>query len=322
VARREKSEEERTRLRIFVIGQAAFGQDALVRLRDAGEEVVAVAAPAQSLSGRPDRLRAAADAAEIPAFETARLEEPETLERLRGLGPDLGIMAFVSDIIPTEILNLPKLGTIQYHPSLLPRHRGRSSINWAIIQGDKRTGVSIFWPDAGLDTGPILLQREVEIGRDDTIGSLYYDKLYKLGIEMFVEAVRAVSAGNAPRLAQDESRATYEKPCEDPVARIDWRTPAQDVYNLIRGCDPSPGAWTRLEEKKIRVLDARLGPAVDVGPGVVWGISEHGVVISGIDGALLVRKLQPDKGAAKPAAELAAELGIATGTRFLNPRTG
>jgi methionyl-tRNA formyltransferase len=309
-------------LRIFVIGQAAFGQDVLLRLREAGEEVVAVAAPAQSLSGRTDRLRAAADTAAIPAFETAKLKERESQERLRLLEPELGIMAFVSDIIPVEVLNLPKLGTIQYHPSLLPRHRGRSSINWAIIQGDRKTGVSIFWPDAGLDTGPILLQREVEIGPDDTVGNLYYDKLYRLGIEMFVDSVRMLAAGASPKLRQDESQATYEKPCEDPVARIDWRKPAQDVYNLVRGCDPSPGAWTRLEEKKVRVLDARLGPAVDVGPGVVWGISENGVVISGVDGALLVRKMQPDKGVVTPAAEPAAELGIATGTRFLNPRIG
>src|SRR5439155_9928982 len=143
-------------------------------------------------TARSDRLRAAADAAGVAALETAALKEPEGQAILRDLAPDLGVMAFVSDIIPPEVLDLPKFGTIQYHPSLLPRHRGRSAINWAIIQGDKTTGVSIFWPDAGLDTGPILLQREVEVGADDTVGSLYYDKLYKLGIEMFVESVRLV----------------------------------------------------------------------------------------------------------------------------------
>jgi len=307
-------------LRIFVIGQAAFGQDVFLRLREAGEEVVGVAAPGQSLSGRPDRLRAAADAAGIPAIATPSLKEPEGRDQLRSLAPDLGVMAFVSDIIPPEALNLPRSGTIQYHPSLLPRHRGRSSINWAIIHGDKTTGVSIFWPDAGLDTGPVLLQREVEIGPDDTVGSLYYDKLYKLGIEMFVESVRLVAEGKAPKEVQDESKATYEKPCEDRVARIDWRRPAQEVYNLIRGCDPSPGAWTRAGEMKVRLLDGRLMPKLDAGPGVVASISEEGMLVGGEGGAILVRKVQPEKGAAGAAAELAADLGISNGLRFLNPK--
>jgi methionyl-tRNA formyltransferase len=307
-------------LRIVVIGQAAFGQDVFLKLREAGEEIVAVAAPAQSLSGRADRLRAAADAAGIPALETAGLKEPGGQAMLRSLAPDLGVMAFVSDIIPLEVLNLPKFGTIQYHPSLLPRHRGRSAINWAIIQGDKTTGISIFWPDAGLDTGPVLLQREVGIGPDDTVGSLYYDKLYKLGIDMFVEAVRLVADGKAPKTAQDESLATYEKPCEDRVARIDWRRPAREVYNLIRGCDPSPGAWTRAGETKVRILDARLRPSAGTGPGVISSISAGGVLIGGEGGNILVGKLQPEKGPAAPAAEVAGALGLSEGLRFLNPK--
>jgi len=307
-------------LQIVVIGQAAFGQDVFLKLREAGEEVVAVAAPAQSLSGRADRLRAAADAAGLPALETGSLKEPAGQAMIRNVAPDLGVMAFVSDIIPVEVLDLPKYGTIQYHPSLLPRHRGRSAINWAIIQGDKTTGISIFWPDAGLDTGPVLLQREVEIGPDDTVGSLYYDKLYKLGIEMFVEAVRLVGEGKAPKIAQDESLATYEKPCEDRVARIDWRRPVQEVYNLIRGCDPSPGAWTRAGDAKIRILDARLLAPAGAGVGVISSISADGVLIGGDGGDFLVRKLQPERGPAAPAADLATELGLSEGLRFLNPK--
>src|SRR5262245_36845205 len=155
-------------MRIFLNGIGAFGLDTFNRLREAGEEIVAVAAPATSLSGRPDRLYAAAQAAGIAAFETAKLKEPEVEAGLRATAPELGVMAFVQEFISDGVLNLPVQGTIQYHPSLLPRHRGRSSISWAIIQGEPVTGISIFWPDEGMDTGPILLQREFVIGPDDT----------------------------------------------------------------------------------------------------------------------------------------------------------
>ncbi len=309
-------------MRILVIGQAAFGQDVFSRLREAGEEVVAVGAPAQSLSGRTDRLRAAADQAGVAAFETSKLREDEVSREVAALRPELGVMAFVSDIIPPSVLNLPTHGTIQYHPSLLPRHRGRSAINWAIIQGDAKTGVSIFWPDAGIDTGPVLLQREVEIGPDDTTGSLYYDKMYGLGIEMILESVRMVAEGRAPRTLQDESKATYERPCEEPVARIDWRLSARDVYNLIRGCDPSPGAWTRFQGAKVKILDARLKPEADVGPGVVSAIDESGVLIGAGGGAILVRKMAGEGGAAAVAQDFVRENGIKAGDRFLNPKAG
>ena len=232
-------------MRIFLNGIGAFGLDTFNKLREAGHEIVAVAAPPKSLSGRPDRLYAAAEENGIAAFDTARLKDAEVEAGLRATNPDLGVMAFVQELISEALLDLPTHGTIQYHPSLLPKHRGRSSISWAIMQGEPTTGISIFWPDEGMDTGPILLQREVEIGPDATAGSLYYDALYPLGLEMLVESVGMVEAGAAPKSVQNEADATYEKPAEGRLARIDWRKPTAEVYNLIRGCDPSPGAWTR-----------------------------------------------------------------------------
>jgi methionyl-tRNA formyltransferase len=229
-------------------------------------------------------------------------------------------MAFVQEFISRAVLDLPAHGTIQYHPSLLPRHRGRSAINWAIIQGETRTGASIFWPDEGMDTGPVLLQREVEIGPDDTVGSLYYEKLYPVGIDALLDSVKLVAAGQAPKLAQDESQATYERPCEGRAARIDWRLPVRDVYNLIRGCDPSPGAWTRLETGQFRVMEARPLPDFEAEPSVVARIEEGGVVIGTAGGAVVVRKMQAESGQPGPAHEVAAANGIEVGTRFLNPR--
>ncbi len=199
-------------MRIFLNGIGAFGVDAFKKLQAQGDEIVAVAAPRQSLSGRADRLWAQAEEAAIPVFEPTRLEEPEVEEALRKAAPELGVMAFVQEFIASTILELPTHGTIQYHPSLLPKHRGRSAVNWAIIQGEEQTGVSVFWPDDGMDTGPVLLQREVEIGPDDTAGSLYNGKLYPVGIDALAAAVDLVRQGLAPKIQQEEAEATYEKP--------------------------------------------------------------------------------------------------------------
>ncbi|HLF79441.1 MAG TPA: methionyl-tRNA formyltransferase [Dehalococcoidia bacterium] len=307
-------------MRIFLNGIGAFGLDVFTRLREAGEEIVAVAAPAKSLSGRADRLSAAAEAAGVPVYETAKLGEPEVEAALRSHGAELGVMAFVNDFINRSVLDLPTNGTIQYHPSLLPKHRGRSSINWAIIQGEARTGATIFWPDEGVDTGPVLLQREVEIGPDDTAGSLYYDKLYPLGIDLLAEAVTLVKEGRAPKLVQDEAEMTYERPCQGRAARIDWRLPVGEVYNLIRGCEPSPGAWTRLGEQTIKITGARPLDDVPGEPGVVSVIDEKGIIVGAKYGSIFVRQLQLESGAAAPAHEVAPQAGLKVGDRFLNPR--
>jgi methionyl-tRNA formyltransferase len=303
-------------VRIFLNGIGSFGADVFERLRKDGEEVVAVAAPALSLSGRPDRLFDAAVKAGIQAFDGGELDKPENEAALRALEPELGIMAFVQKKISKVILDLPEHGTIQYHPSLLPRHRGRSSINWAIILGEQETGVSIYWPDEGLDTGPVLLQRKADIGPEDTAGSLYYEKLYPLGIDMLAEAARLVAAGTAPKLVQDEAAATYERPCQGVAARIDWHRPLVQVFNHIRGCDPSPGASTQWQGQVVRLLQARQVPDFVASPGVVAALDERGLVVGTEGGAIAVGKLQVGSSPAADAVQVAGELGISVGDSF------
>ena len=171
----------------------------------------------------PDPLKACADERGIPVFQPKSFRRPEVWEEMRGLEPDLGVMAYVTLFVPEEALNVPKLGTIQYHPSLLPMHKGPSSINWPIIFGAKKTGLSIFWPDNGLDTGPILLQKEVEIGPDDTLGSIYFNHLFPMGVEAMLEGVDLVREGRAPKEAQDPDAGTYEGWCraEERGHRLD-----------------------------------------------------------------------------------------------------
>ena len=182
-------------MRIVLIGQAAFGQKVLEALLNRGEQVAAVYVPPDKPGSRIDPLKESAQQHGIPVFQPQRMRDPGVYEKFVELAPDLGVMAFVTDIVPESILNCPRLGTIQYHPSLLPKHRGRSSINWAIINGDKKTGITILWPDAGIDTGPILLQKEAEISPTDTVGSLYYDKLFPLGVEAIMESIDLIHKG-------------------------------------------------------------------------------------------------------------------------------
>ena len=205
------------------------------------------------------------------------------------------VMAFVILMVPERVLNVPTHGTIQYHPSLLPRHRGPSAINWAIIQGDATTGVSIFWPDDGLDTGPLLLTKEVEITPDDTLGSLYFDKLYPIGVDALIEGVDLVRDGKAPRREQNDDDATYESWCGHDQVEVDWSKPVREVHDLIRGANPRPGAWTTVEGDEVQVLDAdRLDDDPGAAPGEVVEVDGDRLVVAAGGGAIAVRLVRAD----------------------------
>lgn len=303
-------------MRIALIGQAAFGERAFSALREVGEDVVAVS----SITGkpeRPDALWAAAGAAGIACFPTGKLKQPDVLDAFAATNPELGVMAFVTHILPQRVLDLPPLGTIQYHPSLLPRHRGISAMHWAVRMGETKTGLSIFWVDAGIDTGPVLLQREVEIGADDTVGSLYFDKLFAMGVDALVESVRLVREGKAPRMVQDESRMTYEPPADDANSAIAWMRPAGEVYDLIRGSNPSPGAHAMFAGERVRIFDARVSlEATPAAPGTIAGVTGIGIDIALNGGVLHTQRLQREGGKKLPAADFASEMGVVVGAQF------
>lgn len=303
-------------MRVVVMGQAAFGEAVLKRLMDDGVSVVGVSAPAPS-GGKVDPLWAAAEAAGLPVVETRVLMETAGQEAWAALRPDLCVMAFVTEILPHHVLELPRLGSIQYHPSLLPLHRGSSAINWAIITGRSETGLTIFWPDRGIDTGPILLQRRCPIGPDDTVGSVYFERLFPMGVEAMVEAVRLVREGRAPRVEQDHAKATYEPPCRDEHAQIRWWEPADRLYALIRGCNPQPGAWTSFNGARLRIFDSRLTGMEEPGmPGRVLRVEDGSFDVRLNGGVLRVLRVQPEGGKKVGAGEWAREAGLAAGYRF------
>ena len=304
-------------MRVSIIGQAAFGEAVFKRLIDDGVEVVAASAPEPREGGRPDALWVAAEEHGLAPIDTASLKGDEGLAAWRDAGAELGVMAFVTEMLPGQALTAPEHGTIQYHPSLLPLHRGSSAMNWPIIFGRTETGLSVFWPDEGMDTGPVLLQKTCEIGPDDTLGSLYFERLFPMGVDAMAEAVALVEAGEAPRIEQDHALSTYEPPCGDEHARIPWHEPARQVYNRIRGCNPQPGAWTLRRGERLGVFDASLSLEDVPGmPGAVLNIEDDHIDVRLNGGVLHLKRVQPQGARKVNAGEWAAEVGLKVGARF------
>ena len=193
--------------------------------------------------------------------------------------------------------------------------------NWPVIKGETETGLTVFWPDGGIDTGDVLLQRRTPISASDTLGSVYFDRLFPMGVDALVEAVGRVKDGSAPRLPQDESLATYESPCEKANARIDWGKPCRQLHDLVRGCDPAPGAWTTCGGEVLQVLAAEPLPARDVGGvggamGEVVEAGAGGISVVCADGRLRVTQVKVAGGKKMDAGEWAAASGLVPGARL------
>jgi methionyl-tRNA formyltransferase len=302
-------------MRIVVHGQQAFGKSVLEALLERGENVVGVYCAPDPAGGRVDPLKEAALARGLPVHQPKSFRnKPEVWEEFGRLKADLCVMAYVTLLVPDEVLNMPTRGTIQYHPSLLPKHRGPSSINWPIIQGETRTGLTIFWPDRGLDTGPILLQKAVDIKDTDTLGTLYFDRLYPMGVSALLEAVDMVKAGTAPKIVQDESQATYEGWCKAEHVQVDWSKPLQAVWNTIRGADPQPGAWTTHGGTTVQLFDAKkVAGAAGGQPGQVTAVDDAGMTVAADGGQIAIGRVRAEGGQKVAAKAFAAAAGLGPG---------
>jgi methionyl-tRNA formyltransferase len=206
----------------------------------------------------------------------------------------------------------------------LPQYRGPSSINWPIIKGDTKTGLTIFRPNDGLDEGPVILQKTVAIGPDDTLGSVYFNHLFPLGVEAMLEAADLVVAGQHQEIVQDEAQASYEGWCKDKEAQVNWHAHIDQIYNLIRGCDPAPGAWTTIGGIKVRLYETRKHPVrrfedVRGKPGEISAIAEKGVSIIVQGGQIELLKVKPEGGAKMPAAEFFTSIGFNVGNALTDP---
>jgi methionyl-tRNA formyltransferase len=305
-------------MRIAIIGQQDFGKAVLEAFLKRGDSVAGVFCAPEKPGAKPDALRVAAELANIPVHQLPSLRTAEARQVLSSLDVDLGVMAYVLQFVPQDFVGIPRHGMIQYHPSLLPRYRGPSSINWPIIRGDTRTGLTIFRPTDGLDEGPIILQRETPIEPDDTLGSVYFDRLFPMGVAALVEAAERVLSGRASEIAQDESQATYEGWCRAQEARINWHNHVDVIYNLIRGCNPAPAAWTMFKGSKLQIFDARKHPfhrfsEVQGSVGSVTAVGAQSVFITAQGGQVEVFKLKYGDGKKLAAPQVCAEAGLAAG---------
>lgn len=305
-------------MRIVVHGQQAFGKTLLERLLERGENVVAVCS-APTGQGRPDDpLAVFARDNGLPVHQPTSWKTPEALELMQSFDADLCMMAYVLLFVPEEVCNAPRLGTFQFHPSLCPHHRGPSSINWPIAMGRRRTGLTIFWPNDGLDEGPILLQKTCEIGPDETLGDIYFNKLFPMGIAAMLESLELVKAGIILKHDQRLEDGSYEGWFKADLVRLDWSQPVAQVYNLIRAANPAPGAWTTHGGEKLQVYDCArvMGPGPAGEAGEIVAVSDDGITVQAGEGRILVKRLRPSGGDKQSANEWAAAVGLVPGDRL------
>lgn len=305
-------------MRIAIIGQQAFGKSVLEAFLARGDAVAGVFCAPEKAGAKPDPLRIAADAQGIQLFQFPSLKTDAALQAMRSLDVDLAVMAYVLQFVPQALVNIPRHGTIQYHPSLLPKYRGPSAINWPIIKGDTATGLTIFRPTDGLDEGPIILQKTVPIGPEDTLGSVYFEQLYPRGVAAMLEAADQVVAGQHPETPQDETTASYEGWCKEVDAEIKWHAHIDQIHNLIRGCDPAPGAWTGVNGVRLHLYHASRHPVhrfADIagGPGEILAFDTQNMHIAAQGGTLRIGKARADKGEKMAAAALAEAIGLQVG---------
>jgi methionyl-tRNA formyltransferase len=308
-------------LRVALFGQAAFGAETLERVRANGHEIVGVFAPPDT--GRPDALAERALELGIPLvrrrFYRKKSGEPiaAALDEYAALGAELNLLASVQVFLPREITDAPRHKSLCFHPSLLPRFRGGAALQWQIILGERETGVSIFVPDDGVDTGPLVVQKGgVALSPTETTATLFFEKLQPLGIEALVEATDLVASGSARAEKQDESRATAQGLVDDTVAAIHLSAPAHEIDRLVRGCDPQPGAFLRYAGQPLRLFEAALETgASGAEPGSVVACDTAGLAIALRGGVLRVKRVRADAGK-EAAADFARRVGFEVGQRL------
>jgi len=282
-------------LRTVFMGTPEFACDTLQGLIDAGVELVGVFTQPDRPKGRGNKLtpppvKVLAEQHGIPVFQPQRLRRPEAVEEVRRLRPDLVVVVAYGQILPQEVLEIPPHGCINVHASLLPKYRGAAPINKAILDGERETGITTMLMDVGLDTGDMLVRRSLAIGPDETAGELH-DRLARLGRETMEETLRRLCAGELRPEQQDDALTCYAPMLKKEDGQIDWRLPARDVHNRVRGLSPWPGAFTSFAGEVLKLAATRVVDGKGT-PGTVLATGKDGVVVACGEGAVSVGALQ------------------------------
>ena len=310
-------------MRIVIVGQRRFGKAVLEAFQSRGHEIVGVFVAPDKKGAEQDTLKLCALDKGIPLFQFDDLKSPEALSAMADLKSDMAVMAYVLQFVPEEFTKIPKYGTIQFHPSLLPKYRGPSAINWAIVCGEMETGITVFRPTDGMDEGPVLLQKKVLIDPDETLGALYHLRLFPLGINALLEMADRIASGDYEEKEQDNAVASYEGWFRTVDARINWNNHVNQVYNLIRGCNPKPGAWSTVNGLKFIVLDAKKllhAAADDVRgrPGSIVEMDEKSIFVGGQGGEIRIFVIQLESGEKISAPDFARQNSLKVGSPLGN----
>ena len=306
-------------MKIIYMGTPQFAVQPLLALATAGHEVVGVVTRVDKPAGRGRTLAAppvklTARDKGLAVFQPRRVREPEFIERLRVMAPDVIVVAAYGQILPREILSLPRYGCVNIHASLLPLYRGAAPINWAIVRGETETGITIMKMDEGMDTGAILLQERIPIDPRDTAGTLA-DKLSRLGARLIPEALRRLDSGTLAPVAQDVSKATLAPPLKKGDGLIDWSLSAGAIHNRIRGLSPWPGAYGYVDGKIIKIITSAAVAGTGE-PGLMYERDKITLEVGTGSGMLRIMSIQPEGKKPMTAAEfLRGHRGIA-GKKF------
>ncbi|NMA13833.1 MAG: methionyl-tRNA formyltransferase [Clostridia bacterium] len=287
-------------MRIIFMGSPDFAVPCLEEMLKSPHEVIAVVTQPDRPKGRggklqptPIKIRAVAEG--IPIYQPSKVNTPEFIQQMRELKPDLAVVVAFGQILKPDLLNIPSLGCINVHASLLPKYRGSAPIHWAIINGEKVTGVTTMYLDPGMDTGDMILAEKVLIADDDTVGTLH-DKLALAGAGILYETVKLIDQGKAPRTAQNHEEATYAPLLKREHELIDWKKPVREVYDMVRGMNPWPGAYTTFNGKVLKIWESMIDNEGVTGvPGsVVQVVNGQGIKVQCGDGCLWLCKVQPE----------------------------
>jgi len=281
--------------RIVFMGTPEFAVPSLSALADSGEEIVAVMTQPDRPRGRgrklsPSPIKVLAEKLGLPVWQPEKIRDPDMMARLAALKPDLFVVVAYGKILPSALLDLPRIGPLNIHASLLPAYRGPAPINWAIINGETITGVTTMFMEQGVDTGPILLSQTVRIEESDTAGSLH-DRLAKVGSRLLIETIEGLKAGTVSPKPQPETGVSYAPLLTKSHGLLDWNRPAVELARLVRGLDPWPGARTTLLGRGLKLFGGRAGK-VRGRPGQVMGLENGWLHIAAGEGSLMVAELQ------------------------------
>jgi len=284
--------------RLIFMGTPQFAVPSLEAILAAGEEVAAVVTQPDRPRGRGQIVSASpvkelALAWNLPVLQPSRLKDPDLLWRLKALAPELVIVVAYGRILTPEILALPSVGFLNVHASLLPRYRGAAPINWALIRGEKETGVTIQWVQYEVDSGPIFLQERVPITPEDNFGTMYH-RLAERGAALLVQSLEMLRRGEAVKIPQDVSQVTLAPPISREMRRLNWGLPAPEVAGWIRGLDPRPGAFTLCQGRVLKLFGARIKRSEGrmAEPGKVLRLTPQGLEIACGQGSITVREVQ------------------------------